>query len=759
MSETANKPNVAYSEDEQQLATNAHNFFKQNQFDSALGLLKKLNKTHSNDVCLLHNRALTEFCKSGKTKSIEFRRTLSKLQKALQQSHKDDEDLVIKGEKANHATLHYNQALLLFNIHQYSEAEIILEKLLQNLDVSDEKFHLSVVLLLVECYLINCNTVKAENCIKQIQTTYIEPNEESTKKSSEDKTQGQALGELSPNQLESLRNYIPQLKACCYLKQRSIKACKREIKVLTTTTSSNQQQTPNVPNITTVFLKSNFEYVRCNYHKAYKLLGSSPNMGERQQNISAMLDNNLAVIYSSMGKYHLGNFYMEKSLKENESWLNTSLKQHNNNNGGGNKANSFPISILHMNKRYELLYNRGIQLLHGGDPTSAFDCFITTASVYHTNPRLWLRLAECCIHKYTNQHESEDSPKRKTPTRCFNKVGSSVHRKVVVCSNPSHAGRTSNTTSATPTMEFAFICLSNALIIMEREMKHGGCLQKTHNEVKILEEKLSDVTIACLPSPPVVGTRICYLYASILCNSAFVALHLGNASVALQHAACVLNLPKIYGSHRYLANMYAGEALVVLDRISEAIQHLQVDKITNVSCAVAESGKRSPLSDDGSNKSGNGNDETRICKPSICLIDNPKHPYPPNTATAHAHMMLNLAACHCLRSENEKSIKLLQQAANLIPGKSPNQGLMLAVYLNLSSGNINKAVQILQHNDPLLKFDQPLSDRPGSMASHGDNHVTGVTHVASVTHKPGSMTPDRVVKAGKSDGKNKRNRR
>uniref|UniRef100_F6SF30 CCR4-NOT transcription complex subunit 10 n=1 Tax=Ciona intestinalis TaxID=7719 RepID=F6SF30_CIOIN len=727
------------SEDEQQLATNAHNFFKQNQFDSALGLLKKLNKTHSNDVCLLHNRALTEFCKSGKTKSIEFRRTLSK--KALQQSHKDDEDLVIKGEKANHATLHYNQALLLFNIHQYSEAEIILEKLLQNLDVSDEKFHLSVVLLLVECYLINCNTVKAVTLMYLADEQFLiaGSNNNKTKFSNVTLSVKQTLGELSPNQLESLRNYIPQLKACCYLKQRSIKACKREIKVLTTTTSSNQQQTPNVPNITTVFLKSNFEYVRCNYHKAYKLLGSSPNMGERQQNISAMLDNNLAVIYSSMGKYHLGNFYMEKSLKENESWLNTSLKQHNNNNGGGNKANSFPISILHMNKRYELLYNRGIQLLHGGDPTSAFDCFITTASVYHTNPRLWLRLAECCIHKYTNQHESEDSPKRKTPTRCFNKVGSSVHRKVVVCSNPSHAitaGRTSNTTSATPTMEFAFICLSNALIIMEREMKHGGCLQvsvlrvvgsnpsddslnyhnKTHNEVKILEEKLSDVTIACLPSPPVVGTRICYLYASILCNSAFVALHLGNASVALQHAACVLNLPKIYGSHRYLANMYAGEALVVLDRISEAIQHLQVDKITNVSCAVAESGKRSPLS-------------------AICLIDNPKHPYPPNTATAHAHMMLNLAACHCLRSENEKSIKLLQQAANLIPGKSPNQGLMLAVYLNLSSGNINKAVQILQHNDPLLKFDQPLSDRPGSMASHGDNHVTGVTHVASVTHK------------------------
>lgn len=55
------------------------------------------------------------------------------------------------------------------------------------------------------------------------------------------------------------------------------------------------------------------------------------------------------------------------------------------------------MCTLLTNKRYELLYNCGIQLLHIGRPLAAFECLIEAVQVYHSNPRLWLRIAECCI--------------------------------------------------------------------------------------------------------------------------------------------------------------------------------------------------------------------------------------------------------------------------------------------------------------------------------------------------------------------------
>lgn len=50
-----------------------------------------------------------------------------------------------------------------------------------------------------------------------------------------------------------------------------------------------------------------------------------------------------------------------------------------------------------MSRHYELLYNMGIQMLHCGKPVAAFDCLVEAVQVFRTNPRLWLRLAECCI--------------------------------------------------------------------------------------------------------------------------------------------------------------------------------------------------------------------------------------------------------------------------------------------------------------------------------------------------------------------------
>lgn len=56
-----------------------------------------------------------------------------------------------------------------------------------------------------------------------------------------------------------------------------------------------------------------------------------------------------------------------------------------------------PLFSLSMSRHFELLYNTGIQLLHCSKPLPAFDCLIEAVKVYSSNPRLWLRLAECCV--------------------------------------------------------------------------------------------------------------------------------------------------------------------------------------------------------------------------------------------------------------------------------------------------------------------------------------------------------------------------
>ena len=62
-----------------------------------------------------------------------------------------------------------------------------------------------------------------------------------------------------------------------------------------------------------------------------------------------------------------------------------------------NPLSGRPLVTVGLNLRHEILYNLGIQLLFSGRPLAAFDCLVDAVQRYHTNPRLWLRLAECCI--------------------------------------------------------------------------------------------------------------------------------------------------------------------------------------------------------------------------------------------------------------------------------------------------------------------------------------------------------------------------
>jgi len=53
-----------------------------------------------------------------------------------------------------------------------------------------------------------------------------------------------------------------------------------------------------------------------------------------------------------------------------------------------------------LDRRAEIAYNAGLQLLMVEQPSRAYACFEQCAPVFRTWPRLWIRLAECCIEMH-----------------------------------------------------------------------------------------------------------------------------------------------------------------------------------------------------------------------------------------------------------------------------------------------------------------------------------------------------------------------
>ena len=117
-----------------------------------------------------------------------------------------------------------------------------------------------------------------------------------------------------------------------------------------------------------------------------------------------------------------------------------------------------------INRKYEILYNLGIQLLFKHQPLAAFECLIEVIHVYSNNIRLWLRLAECCIMVYRSSNE--DIFKLEEKLKCvLQSIGTGFHHKLILgnCNTSTSIKRSTTSDQENCSMEFAMICLKNAL--------------------------------------------------------------------------------------------------------------------------------------------------------------------------------------------------------------------------------------------------------------------------------------------------------
>uniref|UniRef100_A0A673N0E7 CCR4-NOT transcription complex subunit 10 n=1 Tax=Sinocyclocheilus rhinocerous TaxID=307959 RepID=A0A673N0E7_9TELE len=682
------------SDQEKETASNAFEAFKAGSYDESLKHLDSLQELNKEDYKITMNKAITEFYKSGQTTTSTLKQTLMTLKNQMHTAVDDIDGL----DDVENSILYYNQAVIHYHMRQYSEAISIGEKLYQFLEPFEEKFAQAVCFLLVDLYLLTFQPEKALHLLAVLEKLTVKDGNskngkgESTNRTNKEST---AMKAEFTAMVEAAKSKMHQYKVRAYIQMKSLKACKREIKSVMNTSGNSAPS---------LFLKSNFEYLRGNYRKAVKLLNSSniaehPGPLKTGECVRCMFWNNLGCIHFAMGKHNLGLFYFKKALQENDhicAQLGDAAK----------KFTGIPMCALLANKRYELLYNCGIQLLHIGRPLAAFECLMEAVQVYHSNPRLWLRLAECCItaNKGSSEQETKGLPSKKGIVQAV--VGQGYHRKIVLASQSTQNTIYSEGQSAAipvASMEFAAICLRNALLLLSEHQQHDSkpdngsksCSQSGSTESSS-ETSDGDKFIPAAPSSPLIKQEVENLRCSILACSAYVALALGDNLMALNHAEKLLHQTKLSGSLKFLGHLYAAEALISLDRISDAIAHLNPENVTDVSLGVSSSEQ-----DQGSDKGDLEPAESSGKQTPLC--------YPSSVSSARATMLFNLGSAYCLRSEYEKARKCLHQAASVVNTKEiPPEAILLGVYLELQNGNTQLALQIIKRNQ-LLPSVKPAS--------------------------------------------------
>ncbi|XP_069028118.1 CCR4-NOT transcription complex subunit 10 isoform X1 [Embiotoca jacksoni] len=698
-------PSPGMTDQEKEVAASAYEAFSAAKYEESLKHLEALQDLNKDDYKVAMNRAVVDFYKSGQTTTETLKQTLVAMKNQVHSAAEDVDGL----DDVENSLLYYNQAIIHYHMRQYSEAISIGEKLYQFLEpfvrrgvtllfVLEEKFAQAVCFLLVDLYLLTFQPEKALHLLAVLDKLSVQGGGKNGK--------GENSNKEGPNQkaefaamIEAAKSKMHQYKVRAYIQMKSSKACKREIKSVMNTAGNSAPS---------LFLKSNFEYLRGNYRKAVKLLNSSniaehPGPIKTGECVRCMFWNNLGCIHFAMGKHNLGIFYFKKALQEND---HTCAQLGDGSNGQSKKFTGIPMCALLANKRYELLYNCGIQLLHIGRPLAAFECLMEAVQVYHSNPRLWLRLAECCIsaNKGGAEQETKGLPCKKGIVQSI--VGQGYHRKIVLASQSAQNTIYSEGQSAAipvASMEFAAICLRNALLLLP---EHQQTDSKTENGSKSSSQSGSmesgsensdacsgkgqeaDKFLSAAPSSPLRKQEVENLRCSILACSAYVALALGDNLMALNHAEKLLHQTKVSGSLKFLGHLYAAEALISLDRISDAIGHLNPENVSDVSMGVLTS-EQDQGSDKGDEPVESSGKQTPLC-------------YPSSVTSARAMMLFNLGSAYCLRSEYDKARKCLHQAASMVNTKEiPPEAILLGVYLELQNGNTQLALQIIKRNQLL----------------------------------------------------------
>ncbi|XP_046621243.1 CCR4-NOT transcription complex subunit 10-B [Neodiprion virginianus] len=686
ISESHNNDSTAsvITDQERELAQNALTDFQKSAYSGCLSNLNKLEALRPKDLKVMHNKVVTEYYKSDLKKTELFRKSLNAI--CGQISTANTTEAVDDVERC---VMRYNQAVLLFHTKQYDLALKVVNKLFTFVEPMEESLAHKVCLLLLKLHIVTNQPDAALSLLNYIESQFVSTDtskitptdkENAIKPIKEQKEKTDNVDAAT----DAFRIKLLKYKARIYLMTHQLKLCKKEWKALVAS------GTP--VNVSSILLKGNLEYLRGNYRKAIKILNSISADGleykSSGESAAVLYYNNMACLHHAMGKPNLACFYLQKALQENKNAVESIQVK------DADPFLSQPLYTLGGNKHYELMYSLGVSLLHARRAAQAFECFTESAQKLHNSPRLWLRMAECCIysHKPTNEIDFNIHKRRKDLVQKV--VGNGIYRKIILASALSKDTKyhTEGLSCAIPqpTLEFGMLCLKNALFLLPND----------NNELNLPSTPMAgpqSVPMSLKPSHVLGGqhaTQVSQatalealnLKASVLAASAYTSLCLGDNVVALEHAKALLGMSKLPGAYKMLGNLYAAESLILMNKINEAIEYLKPENIQDIDTFL-------PIPETLDK------DKDKSEEPFVTPV---RSWYPNSLPTGKAVLQYNLAVAYAIRGELDKSGETLKQ---VWISKGPNcdvpiHVIMLALYIELQLGNAHVSKSIIKQHCP-----------------------------------------------------------
>ncbi|XP_033221852.1 CCR4-NOT transcription complex subunit 10 isoform X2 [Belonocnema kinseyi] len=657
------------SDEERDLAANALSEFQKGAYALCLTYLNRLEALRPKDVKVMHNKVVAEYYKSDLKKTELVKKSLNAMcGELISTDTADAADVVEK------CVMRYNQAILLYHTRQYNAALQIMSRLFSLIEplVSEESLAQKVCLLLIELYIATAQSDAALTLVNYIERQFSVsdlPKISSTDKEGLIKPareEKEIKTDSSDIATDAFRMRLAKCKIRIYLITHQLKLCKKEWKAFTSMGTNM--------NLANIYLAANVEYLRGKCKKAITLLNAFTTE-QREfkaygESAAVLYYNNMASIHQALGKPNLACFYLQKALEQNKKATeNLQIDEKDT-------SSSQPLCTLGGNKHYELVYSLGICYLYAGQHIKAFDCLTEAAQILQNSPRLWLRMAECCIFNYNPKNELNFNILKRRQDVVQKVVVSEFHKKIILSSSLSNNTKYQSDSLShaipQPTLEFGMLCLKNALYLLSSnaESVPSQVIAGQH------AVRFSQIT----------AIETLNLKISILADSAYVSLCLGEYSIALEYAKSLLALNNLPGAYTMLGKLYTAESLIFLDKINEALDYLRPEMLTDLITSL-------PIPDtlDKDKEKSEEIDRKPI-----------KVWYPTNILTGKAVLLYNMAVAYAIRGQLDRSGEIVGQ---LWKSKGtdydiPIHVIMLALYIELQLGRTDKWRSIIKRNYP-----------------------------------------------------------
>lgn len=678
---------------EEALAEQAGTAFTEGNTAKALELLAQLQKQREDDPKILHNEAVSQYVLSGSGDPRKLLAVLENLKQRADDAQSDaGEGSVADVADVDPSLTAYNTAVLLYQLKQYSRCRAILEEMFSNIEPVDEFLVFRVCFLLLDVYLLQKQAEKATEVLAYLERSFLALTKvEGSKENGDivaaaDGLQGAAAGTASsdwPNKKsarrpptditpEEVRGALNLYKAKLALMARMSKSSKREIK---TTLNACAQNT------TGLFLKSNLEYLRQNYRKAIKLLNNSCQRSDRDPNVSALYFNNMGCIHHLMRRHTAACFYFTRALQENDALYSGADKSP----AAGHKI---ALPAFACDRRCEIHYNKGLQLLLGARPEQAFASFQEALHLFHRQPRAWLRVGEACAAAHIQQTQAAQAARQEGDVSPLvsSSVGRGSSRRLMaaveepvgategaepppegeVAAEGTHATASAPAPPA-PTLAYGVKCFRNALLLCEASGQLGDYAALALSSAQGTLTAAGEISL---------GLHAVQRLA--LLQLSWCALTQGDHEQALSWSTALLALDDVPANLKFYACMYAANALCYLSRSAEALPHLT---------EALQQGEAAPPESPPSAVEGE-----------VASVRNPYSPVPQTAhaagqAVARSMLHTNLATVHILSGDLKQASQCAQKALELQPNS--RHALVCLVYLEIRGGNLEAARQIM----------------------------------------------------------------